>query len=115
MCLRSKDQGWWAHRHISAGYKEHSGIPYRNDDKDEIEIDFEFNKHIFDYEPKWQIKENNGPVFTDQMRDKVLDDEEKISQMKDEIHTPTKTTPTKKREERPVRTPHKASQRHSNQ
>jgi len=96
-------------------YKEHTGIPYRNDDKDDIEIDFEFNKHIFDYEPKWQIKENNGPVFTDQMRDKVLDDEEKISQMKDEIHTPTKTDKNKKREERPVRTPHKASQRHSNQ
>lgn len=97
-------------------YKENAGVPYRNEEEDnDVELDFEFSKYIYDYTPAWQIKEKEGPVFTDQMRDKVLDDEEKISQMKEEISTSSKPDKNKKKEERPQRTPHKASQRHGHQ
>ena len=96
-------------------YKENAGVPFRNDEKDEeVELDIEFSKYIYDYTPAWQVKDNDGPVFTDQQRDKVLDDEAKILQMKEEINTSDKTTKNKKMEERPQRVPHKASQRHSN-
>ncbi len=93
-------------------YRERNGIPYRDEGKDGAEFDFEFSKYIYDYTPEWQLKATENGVISQRQRENILSDEEKISQLKEEIQISTKPSANKKMEERQQRIPHKASQRH---